>query len=129
MLVAGPQVYFEIGIRIVIIHTLFHVDIHAAYRVYKTFKPLEIYNYIIMEFDAQKILHGFLRQFMSSIGEGRINFIPAMSFDIHPGVPGNREQGCFFIAFIHHHDKQGIAAPCVVFADIAAHHDNISLSG
>ena len=82
-----------------------------------------------MEFDAQKILYGFLCQFMPSIGKCRINFIPAMSFDFHPGIPGNREQGCFFIAFIHHYDKQGIAAPCIVFTDIAAHHNNIPLSG
>ena len=78
--------------------------------------------------EAQQVPDGPLGQLVAAVGIGRVDFIPAMSLDLDPRVPGNRKQGRPLIVRVHHHDEERVAAPRIPFAGVRAQDDDIRLT-
>ena len=133
MLLPRIEVYYQSAVivpRVLVVHPLFHVDVHAADGINNLGEGVDVDEHIMLHLHAQKVLHRALCQLVAAVGIGGIDFIEAMPLDFYPGIPRNGQDGCLFLLGVQGGNHQRIGASYVSLTLIHAHqHDNGFITG
>ena len=128
MLLSRIEVYYQSAVIIpwvLVVHPLFHVDVHAADGINNLGEGVDVDEHIMLHFHAQKVLHRALGQLVAAVGIGGIDFVEAMPLDFYPGISRNGQDGCLFLLGVKGGNHQRIGASYVSLPFIHPHqHDN-----
>ena len=127
MLLAGIKINDQATViipRILIIHTLFYIDVYAANGINNFGKGINIYNNIMLHFYPQQILNRVLGKLVTAVGIGSIDFVKAMSLDFHTGISRYRKDSSLVFLGIQRSNHQGIGTAYVPFTLIYTHEHN-----
>ena len=127
MLLAGIKINDQATIiipRILIIHTLFYVNIYTANGINDFGKGININNNVMLHFHPKQILNRALGKSVTAVGVGSIDFVKAMSLDFHTGISRYRKDGSLVFLGIQCSNHQGIRTAYIPFPLIYTHEHN-----
>ena len=110
--------------RILVVHTLFDVDIDAANGVDDLLKGMGIDDDVVVDADAEEVLHRALRELFTAVRVGGVDLVIAVARDGDARVARDGEKRRLVFDRVDGGDHERIAASHIVCALVDAHnHD------
>ncbi len=105
------QVDMQVAPVVVIVHILLDIDDHAAHGIDHVLGAIHLDDDVVVDFDAEKLLHGGLRKGNAADGMRRVDLVgaPAIS-KLHARVARHREHTHALRVQIQADDEDGIGA-------------------